>query len=79
MKNIKPFMRIKHFVLSLMLTIISTVYSFAQDKKVDVDINTNSGEGDGFFGSPLIWVVGVAVFILLLVALLRGGRSRSEV
>lgn len=51
--------------------------SFAQDtKKVDVDISTNNG-GGGFFASPWVWVVGIAVFILLLVALLRGGSRRD--
>ena len=48
----------------------------AQDKKVDVNINTNNGS---FWSSPWVWVIGVAVFILLLVALLRGGGRRADV
>jgi hypothetical protein len=51
------------------------VGSFAQDKQVDVNINSN--KGGGFWGSPWVWVIGAAVFILLLVAILRGGR-RSD-
>jgi hypothetical protein len=57
--------------------LIMSVVSFAQDKKVDVDINTNKGGGN-FFASPWVWVIGVAVFILLLVALMRPAR-RSDV
>src|SRR5205809_6951089 len=30
-----------------------------------------------FWSSPWVWVIGAAVFILLLVALLRGGSSRT--
>ena len=57
--------------------VMLTVFAVAQDtKKVDVDINTNSG-GGSFFASPWVWVVGVAVFILLLVALLRGGSRKD--
>jgi len=52
--------------------------TFAQDgtKKVDVDINTNSGSE--WYTSPWVWIVGAAVFILLLVALTRGGGRRSN-
>lgn len=39
---------------------------------VNVDINSDGG---GFFTNPIVWVVGAAVFILLLVALLRGGKK----
>lgn len=39
------------------------------------DINVNiSTKGDAWYASPWVWVVGAAVFILLLVALTRGGR-----
>ncbi|HZH64277.1 MAG TPA: hypothetical protein VEY10_05240 [Flavisolibacter sp.] len=49
---------------------------FAQDeKKIDVNINTNSG--NNWYASPWVWVVGAAVFILLLVALTRGGSRRD--
>lgn len=43
---------------------------------INVDINKDGGGGAGFFGNPIVWVVGAAVFILLLVALLRG-RGRD--
>ncbi|MDB5247703.1 MAG: hypothetical protein JWQ40_2097 [Segetibacter sp.] len=63
-------------VFLTLFSLFLSVIVFAQDatKKIDVDINTNSG---GFFGSPWIWVVGIAVFVLLLVALLRGNGRRS--
>ena len=66
----KPLNRIMLVIMSLFVSVIT----FAQDKKVDVDINTGGG-GNGFFASPWVWVVGGAVFILLLVALLRGGKK----
>ena len=58
-----------------MMTFFS-VLTFAQDKKVDVTIDTDGN--DNFWGSPVVWVVGIAVFILLLVALLRGNSSKSS-
>ncbi|HET9825576.1 MAG TPA: hypothetical protein VFP87_09580 [Chitinophagaceae bacterium] len=49
--------------------------SFAQDKK-EIDVNVNSNKNN-FWGQPWVWVVGAAIFILLLVAILRGGRRRD--
>ena len=49
--------------------------TFAQDKK-EIDVNVNSNKNN-FWGQPWVWVIGAAVFILLLVAILRGGR-RSD-
>ena len=54
---------------------MANLVAVAQDKKVDVDINTNSGS---WYSSPWVWVIGAAVFILLLVAILRGGGSKSD-
>jgi hypothetical protein len=62
----------KKLVLSIMLTLYSSILLLAQEtKKVDIDVNT---KGDNWYASPWVWIVGVAVFILLLVALTRGGR-----
>lgn len=61
----------------LLLLVINSVTVFAQETKaVDVNISTDNG-GGGFFTSPWVWIVGGAVFILLLVALMRGGSKRD--
>jgi hypothetical protein len=54
----------------------SYLNSFAQDKQVDINVNTKSNDGN-FFTQPWVWIVGGAVFILLLVALLRGNKSSA--
>ena len=61
----------KLFMLPLFLFVSIAVW--AQDKKVDVNISTDSG-GGGVFSQPWVWVVGGAVFIIILVALLRGKK-----
>ena len=63
-------------IFFLLLTAIYGTLIFAQEgetKNVNVDINTG-GSGSSWYTSPWVWVVGAAVFILLLVALTRGGR-----
>lgn len=63
--------------ISLLFTsMLLTMVVLAQDtKKLDIDINTKS-EDSGFFMQPWVWVVGGAVFILLLIALLRGNSNK---
>ena len=63
--------------IALFLSVLLiSIAGFAQDTKT-VDINVNS-KGDGnFFSNPIVWVVGGAVFILLLVALLRSNRNNA--
>jgi hypothetical protein len=65
--------KLSFFIASMLFS----VYGFAQDKKVEVDVNTKSGNSNNFLMQPWVWIVGGAIFILLLVALLRGNRSRS--
>ncbi len=60
-----------------LLTFFLTGIAFAQDKKVDVDINVDKG-GTQWYQQTWIWIAGGAVFILLLVALLRGSGSRKD-
>ena len=62
----------KTFFLSASLII--SILSFAQNKKIDIDITTKS-DSSNVFMQPWVWVVGGALFILLLVALLRNKNN----
>ena len=68
----------KRAYLSL-LTILISFIVFAQEKstEVDVTLNKDSGGGGNWYASPWVWIVGAAVFILLLVALTSSGRSKT--
>ena len=58
-----------------LLTSFLCLLSLAQEKGIDVDINVKKEEA--WYQNPIVWVIGGAIFILLLVALLRGGEKRS--
>lgn len=69
---------VRHFIQRLSLFIaggLLALISFAQDKK-EIDVNVNTHKND-FWGQPWVWIVGAAIFILLLVAILRGGRKSA--
>ena len=62
-----------HSLLALALMLLFALKLFAQDKKVDIDVNV--GKSAAWYTQPWVWIVGGAVFILLLVALLRSRRD----
>ena len=65
----------KSLLAFLMLCFVQVI-AFAQDKKVDVDITTDKGGGN-WYAQPWVWIVGGAVFLLLLVALMRGNSNKD--
>jgi len=67
----RSWLKITGILLSSFLSLIA----FAQDKGIDVDINVK--KESAWYQNPVVWVIGGAVFILLLVALLRGGEKKS--
>ena len=63
------------YITTTLLLTLFNVLAFAQDKGVDVDISVK--KESQWYQNPIVWVIGGAVFILLLVALLRGGDRKS--
>ena len=63
-------------ILSLLTLAFLQVVVFAQEKSTDINVNVNKG-GGGWYTQPWVWIVGGAIFILLLVALLRGGGNKD--
>jgi hypothetical protein len=58
--------------------IFNSVLSFAQTapEKVEVDINADGG-GSVWYGQPWVWAVGVAVFIVIIVAITRSSNKNA--
>lgn len=61
----------------MFLSLLVSVFAFAQEKGTDINVDINKGGGSNWYASPWVWIIGAAVFILLLVALLRGSGSRD--
>ena len=60
------------------LTTLFVLITVAQEKKAEIDVDINkTGDSGNWYASPLVWVIGAAIFVLLLVALMRG-RSTSD-
>lgn len=70
----------KKTILTLVLAFWSTLLVLAQegDGAKDINVNVNTKGDAAWYTSPWVWVVGAAVFILLLVALTRSGGRRAD-
>ncbi len=77
MKSIKEFTyNFKGFVALLVLSLLQTAV-WAQDGG-GADINVKiTKESSNWYAQPWVWIVGGAVFLLLLVALMRGNSNKG--
>ncbi len=77
MKSIKQAVfSLKTFGVFLMLSLLQTA-AWAQDAG-GADVNVKITKDDGnWYAQPWVWIVGAAVFLLLLVALLRGNGNKN--
>ena len=77
-------MTLRHFATLIIFTLIQTVL-WAQDNggtessssttTSTTKVRITEEQTADWYTSPWLWIVGAAVFILLLIALLRGGGS----
>ncbi len=75
MKIIQAQEDLKKIITVLTLCFVST-FIWAQDGGADVNVKITKGDST-WYTQPWVWIVGGAVFILLLVALLRGGGNKD--
>jgi hypothetical protein len=61
-----------HRIIAIFAFNLLAFAAFAQDKGIDIDINVKKEKE--WYQQPWVWVVAAAVFILLLAAILRGGK-----
>ncbi len=65
----------------LFLSFCISLMALAQEggAEINVDITKDEGGSGGvWYNQPLVWIIGAAVFILLLVALLRGNSAARD-
>jgi len=77
MKNLQ---RIPLFIIrlsSMILMVFMLSVAWAQDKGIDINVDIDK-KADNWYNNPLVYVIGGAVFILLLVALLKNGSKSSS-
>lgn len=63
-------------ISAMLLMVFMSSIAWAQDKGIDIDVNLDK-KGGNWYSNPIVYVIGGAVFILLLVALLKGGSKSN--
>ncbi len=78
MKQLTKGLTYKTIITFLMIAFVQTVI-WAQDNEASSSTTTKSvkvtTQSNDWYTSPLVWIIGAAAFILLLVALMRGRSS----
>ncbi|MBC7759961.1 MAG: hypothetical protein H7069_13965 [Phormidesmis sp. FL-bin-119] len=75
--SISKFGKLFFSLAMILTTFLVGVKTFAQSvpEKVEVDINTG---GDAvWYGQPWVWVVGIAVFIVVIIAITRNNNTKA--
>jgi hypothetical protein len=62
-------------IFGIFTAMLLSTYLMAQEKATEIDVDINKDGGTGFTTAPWMWIVGGALFVLLLVALTRGNSS----
>jgi len=77
MKTLKYLTKAHVWITALFVTlnILAGNTSYAQGTTVpeQVDVNINADSGGGWYAQPWVWVVGVALFIIIIIAITRSG------
>ena len=60
-------------LIAIALLLSSTLLQAQEDANVKIDVTKT--DTTTWYTNPIVWIVGGAVFILLLVALLRSGKK----
>lgn len=81
----------KHSLVFLFFALMNTTIALAQDGggtggssdggsvTVSKSTTTSTTAVQDWYTSPWVWIVGAAIFILLLIALVRGNSSSTDV
>lgn len=78
MKKLFNFKSIQFFCFTLLALFVQT-FIYAQDSTGTTRVTTTTHtETQTWYMEPWVWVVGGAVFILILVALARSGKSTDR-
>ncbi len=64
--------------LAVILTsFFASVSAFAQSVPEKVEVDVNAGGDSVWYGQPWVWVVGIAVFIVIIVAITRNNNTKA--
>jgi hypothetical protein len=64
-------------ISSVFILMFFAFVTAAQEKTGEINVDINKEDHHMWYTSPWVWIIGAIVFILLLLALLRGTERRS--
>ncbi|MEJ7778805.1 MAG: hypothetical protein WKF68_04365 [Daejeonella sp.] len=78
--KLKPLSLFGKTILALAVilsSVIASVNSFAQSVPEKVEVDVNTGGDSVWYGQPWVWAVGVAIFIVIIIAITRSNKTNA--
>lgn len=78
MKNLLNISKVSNKFMAIMLLLFFQGVIWAQEKDVDVSLNIDKGSSTTttqWYAEPWMWIVGGAVFLIIVIALVRGNKK----
>lgn len=78
--SLKPLSLAGKFILALTVILTgmyTSVKTFAQSVPEKVEVDINAGGDSVWYGQPWVWAVGVAIFIVIIIAITRNNRNNA--
>ena len=64
--------------MTVMVSVLLNAQQSDSNSGADLQVKVNTHANDPWYASPVLWIIATAIFILLLVALLRGSSRRKN-
>ena len=78
--SLKPLSLAGKFILVLAVmfnSMYTSVKIYAQSVPEKVEVDINAGGDNVWYGQPWVWAVGVAIFIVIIIAITRNNRNNA--
>lgn len=70
--------KIGNRLMLLLVALCASMWVAAQESGAKVDVNvTKTTESTTWYTNPIVWIIGIAIFLLLFAAIIRGNSSRG--
>jgi hypothetical protein len=71
------FSRLFYPFIFTVMGLFGTLQVWAQDVPKEVDVDIEAGSETTWYGQPWVWAIGVALFVIIIVAITRNGSRRD--
>lgn len=74
---VNPAMKFMLALAVVLSGVFASVKTFAQSVPEKVEVDIDAGGDSVWYGQPWVWAIGVAIFIVIIIAITRSGNRNN--